>query len=75
MANTVTIRFFLALAATKAWPIHQIDVNNAYLHGTIDEDLYMHPPRVMKKQDLDKFASLPSLYVAENKLAGNGIKS
>lgn len=49
VAKTVTVRVFLAFAAAKTWPIHQIDVNNAYLHGTIDEDLYMYPPKGYNK--------------------------
>lgn len=43
MAKIVTVRLFLALAAAKSWPIYQINVNDAYLHGISDEDLYMHP--------------------------------
>ncbi|KAK4394488.1 Retrovirus-related Pol polyprotein from transposon RE2 [Sesamum angolense] len=39
-----TAHLFLALAAAHGWPLHQMDVNNAFLHGYLDEDLYMNPP-------------------------------
>ncbi|KAK4404531.1 hypothetical protein Sango_0821700 [Sesamum angolense] len=44
VAKTVTLRFFLALAAAHGWPLQQFDVNNAFLHGHLDKDLYMVPP-------------------------------
>ncbi|KAL0408278.1 UNVERIFIED_CONTAM: Retrovirus-related Pol polyprotein from transposon RE1 [Sesamum radiatum] len=44
VAKTVTVRLFLALAAARAWPLQQMDVNNAFLHGHLEEDLYMTPP-------------------------------
>ncbi|KAK4395433.1 Retrovirus-related Pol polyprotein from transposon TNT 1-94 [Sesamum angolense] len=44
VAKAVTVRIFLAIAAGYAWPIQQLDINNAFLHGYLDEDLYVDPP-------------------------------
>ncbi|GJS12251.1 ribonuclease H-like domain-containing protein [Tanacetum coccineum] len=39
-----TIRTALSLAASRHWPIHQLDVKNAFLHGDLSETVYMHQP-------------------------------
>ncbi|KAK4399873.1 Retrovirus-related Pol polyprotein from transposon RE1 [Sesamum angolense] len=44
VAKAVTVRIFLALASGYSWAIHQVDINNAFLHGYLDEDIYMIPP-------------------------------
>lgn len=49
VAKIATVRVLIALATARGWPLHQLDVNNAFLHGYIDEDIYMHPPEGYSK--------------------------
>lgn len=34
----------MTLAAARGWSLHQLDVNNAFLHGDLHEEIYMTPP-------------------------------
>lgn len=43
-----TIRVVLALAVQFGWPLHQLDVTNAFLHVILKEDIYMEQPQGLK---------------------------
>ncbi|WKA01667.1 hypothetical protein VitviT2T_019937 [Vitis vinifera] len=44
------MRCLLALATTRGWSLHQMDVNNVFLHDDLHEEIYMSPPPGLQRQ-------------------------
>jgi len=44
VAKMITIKTIIIMAATKGWSLHQMDVNNVFLHGDLQEEVYMEQP-------------------------------
>lgn len=62
VAKLVTMYYLQVVAVTKKWPLHQLDVHNAFLHDDLDE-VYMTLSLGFPKQGGERFRHLPkSLY-------------
>ena len=44
VVKPTTIRIMLSVAYSVRWPIRQIDIQNAFLHGVLSEEVYMVQP-------------------------------
>jgi hypothetical protein len=44
IARLDTVKFILALAANRGWQVHHLDVKSAFLHGVLEEEVYVKQP-------------------------------
>ena len=59
VAKMNSIRVLLSCAANLDWDLHQFDVKNAFLHGDLEEEVYMEiPPGFNNEQSQGKVCRL-----------------
>ncbi len=44
IAKMTTIRAIIVMVVAKGWFLHQMDVKNVFLHGDLQEEMYMEQP-------------------------------
>lgn len=49
----VTVHTILTIVVTNSWPIKQIDVNNAFLNGHLEKEVYMQQPPGFESSNKD----------------------
>jgi hypothetical protein len=42
--KAVIIRIVLSIAVSRGWSLSQLDVQNVFLHGVLEEKVYMRQP-------------------------------
>lgn len=64
VARIETVRFIIALAASKGWQVHHLDVKTAFMHGDLKEEVFVCQPDgyVVKGQENKVYKLRKALY-------------
>lgn len=44
VSKVTSVRLLISLAANYSWPLYQLDIKNAFLHGDLGEEVFMEQP-------------------------------
>nr|GEW26528.1 ribonuclease H-like domain-containing protein [Tanacetum cinerariifolium] len=58
VVKMVTVRCLICIVVSNDWPLYQLDVNNAFLYGDLNEGIYMSLPLGFECADKNKVCKL-----------------
>ena len=65
VAKMTSVRLFISLATTHNWDLHQFDINNAFLYGDLQDEVYMEqPPEFVTQGEIGKVCRFGSNHMA-----------
>ncbi|KAK8574585.1 hypothetical protein V6N12_062275 [Hibiscus sabdariffa] len=70
VAKMNTVRVLLSLAANRGWKLQQFDVKNAFLHGYLEEEIYMDIPPGFTSSDGQAVCKLKRVLYGLKQLLG-----
>ncbi|GJR96157.1 ribonuclease H-like domain-containing protein [Tanacetum coccineum] len=62
VVKMATVRCLLNIVVSMSWHVYQLDVNNAFLYGDLEEVVYMKPPKGYFPSDNKAYRLRKSLY-------------
>ena len=64
VVKPATVRLVLSVAVSRGWCLRQVDVSNAFLHGLLNEEVYMQQPLALRTHnDLTLFVNYKKQYM------------
>lgn len=75
IVKPITIKVILTLIVTHKWDMQQIDINNAFLNGELQEEVYMQQPPRFVDNDHSLVCKLNKAMYGLKRLHAHGMRN